>query len=99
MGQYWRKTVTPTFVLTNHKDGVGKSTSATTIALGMVQVLRHLKAPNTRVLLIDTCPSFSLLTEMDDRIRGHREVLDELQSHTTLGSLLCGVIPQNAAVS
>ncbi len=45
---------TPTFVLTNHKGGVGKSTSATNIALGMVQVLRHIKAPNTRVLLIDT---------------------------------------------
>jgi chromosome partitioning protein len=45
---------TPTFVLTNHKGGVGKSTSATNIALGMVQVLRHLNAPNTRVLLIDT---------------------------------------------
>jgi chromosome partitioning protein len=45
---------TPTFVLTNHKGGVGKSTSATNIALGMVQVLRHIKARNTRVLLIDT---------------------------------------------
>ena len=46
--------MTPIFVLTNHKGGVGKSTSATNIALGMVQMLRHLKAPNPRVLLIDT---------------------------------------------
>ena len=45
---------TPTFVLTNHKGGVGKTTSATNIALGMVQVLRHIKARKTRVLLIDT---------------------------------------------
>ena len=46
--------MTPTFVLTNHKGGVGKTTSATNIALGLVQVLRHLKARKTRVLLIDT---------------------------------------------
>ena len=42
------------FVFTNHKGGVGKSTSATTIAFGMVQMLRHAKANNPRVLLIDT---------------------------------------------
>jgi chromosome partitioning protein len=236
--------MTRIFVLTNHKGGVGKTTSATNLAIGMVQVLRHLKAPNARVLLIDTDsqahatlvttgrntfstddslygvlmsdrdisaqtltnaiipsvwdedlhilpasptleqaerelqgiagapyrladplakignfyaaividtrPSFSLLTEMalvaatdaiipaepryletvgllsvivkinairdgwrvpnlrvsgllvtkmDHRIRGHRELLDELKAHSTLGRLLCGVIPQNEAVS
>jgi chromosome partitioning protein len=235
---------TPTFVLTNHKGGVGKTTSATNIALGMVQVLRHLKAPNSRVLLIDTDsqahatlvttghndfgtddslytvlmsdrdaaaqtlanvivpsawdddlhvlpasptleqaerelqgtagapyrlsdplgkianlyaavvidtrPSFSLMTEMslvagtdalipvepryletvgllsvigkindiregwrvdklrvsgvlvtkmDGRVRGHKDLLDELQAHSVLGNLLCGVVPQNEAVS
>jgi hypothetical protein len=41
-------------VMTNHKGGVGKSTSATNIAFGMVQVLRQAGASNTRVLLIDT---------------------------------------------
>jgi chromosome partitioning protein len=46
--------MTRTIVLTNHKGGVGKTTSATNIALGLVRVLRHLKARNTRVLLIDT---------------------------------------------
>ncbi len=46
--------MTPVFVLTNHKGGVGKSTSATTIAFGIANVLRHAKAANSRVLLVDT---------------------------------------------
>lgn len=46
--------MTRTFVLTNHKGGVGKSTSATTIALGIAGVLRRAGATNSRVLLIDT---------------------------------------------
>src|SRR5689334_834572 len=46
--------MTRVFVFTNHKGGVGKSTSATNIAFGMVGVLRKAQAPNCRVLLIDT---------------------------------------------
>lgn len=46
--------MTRIFVLTNHKGGVGKSTSATTIALGIAGVLRSRGADNARVLLIDT---------------------------------------------
>ncbi|HEX2621496.1 MAG TPA: ParA family protein [Phototrophicaceae bacterium] len=46
--------MTRTFVLTNHKGGVGKSTSATNIAFGMAGLLRRAGAPNNRVLLIDT---------------------------------------------
>lgn len=46
--------MTRTFVLTNHKGGVGKSTSATNIALGIAGLLRQLNATNPRVLLIDT---------------------------------------------
>ncbi len=46
--------MTRTFVLTNHKGGVGKSTTATTIALGIAGVLRQAGASNSRVLLIDT---------------------------------------------
>ena len=46
--------MTRSIVLTNHKGGVGKSTSATNIALGLVHVLRHVKASNRSVLLIDT---------------------------------------------
>jgi chromosome partitioning protein len=42
------------FVFTNHKGGVGKSTSATNIALGMVSLLRRANAANPRVLIIDT---------------------------------------------
>ncbi len=236
--------MTRVFVLTNHKGGVGKSTSATTLALGLSGVLRKMGAANHRVLLIDTdsqChatlvttgrndfaqddslyavlmaprdqaaavmakvivesswdpdlhvlpaspllegaerelmsvagapyrladplshlaqhyaaifidtrPSFSLLTEMglvagtdaivpvepryletvglmnvmqkitevregwrvphlrvsgivvtkmDNRIKGHRYLLDELRGHEALGKLLCGVIPANEAVS
>jgi chromosome partitioning protein len=42
------------FVLTNHKGGVGKSTSSTNIALGIASILRRVGAANSRVLLIDT---------------------------------------------
>lgn len=46
--------MTRVFVLTNHKGGVGKTTSATNIALGITGVLRQTGAPNSRVLLVDT---------------------------------------------
>ncbi|MCS7069955.1 MAG: ParA family protein [Anaerolinea sp.] len=46
--------MTRVFVFTNHKGGVGKSTSATNIALGLVNVLRRANAANPRVLIIDT---------------------------------------------
>ncbi len=46
--------MTRVFVLTNHKGGVGKSTSATNIALGLSGILRQTNAHNHRVLLIDT---------------------------------------------
>ena len=46
--------MTRAFVLTNHKGGVGKSTSATNIALGIAGLLRQVGAKNPRVLLIDT---------------------------------------------
>ena len=46
--------MTRTLVLTNHKGGVDKPTSATNIAFGLVQVLRSVGAPNPRVLLVDT---------------------------------------------
>ncbi len=46
--------MTRVFVMADHKGGVGKSTSATHIGFGMVQVLRQAGAPNTHVLLIDT---------------------------------------------
>lgn len=46
--------MTRVYALTNHKGGVGKSTSATNIALGLVGVLRRAGATNPRVLLIDT---------------------------------------------
>lgn len=46
--------MTHVFVFTNHKGGVGKSTSATNIALGLSSVLKSAGATNSRVLLIDT---------------------------------------------
>jgi cellulose biosynthesis protein BcsQ len=46
--------MTRVFVFTNHKGGVGKSTSATNTALGIANMLRRAGAPNSRVLLIDT---------------------------------------------
>ncbi|MDX2138675.1 MAG: AAA family ATPase [Chloroflexota bacterium] len=46
--------MTHVLALTNHKGGVGKSTSATNIAFGICRVLRKLGAPNHRILLIDT---------------------------------------------
>jgi chromosome partitioning protein len=46
--------VTRSFVFTNHKGGVGKSTSATNVALGLVQLLRRTHPGSCRVLLIDT---------------------------------------------
>lgn len=46
--------MTRIFALTNHKGGVGKSTSATNIAFGLAGLLRRAGAANHRVLLIDT---------------------------------------------
>jgi chromosome partitioning protein len=46
--------MTRIYVMTNHKGGVGKSTSATNVAYGLVRVLTQIKAPNNNVLLIDT---------------------------------------------
>ena len=46
--------MTRVFVFTNHKGGVGKSTSATNIALGITQILKRANVANGRVLLIDT---------------------------------------------
>jgi len=40
-----------------------------------------------------------LVTKMDTRIKGHKQLLDELKSHAVLGQLVCGVIPANEAVS
>jgi len=48
--------------------------------------------PNLRV-------SGILVTKMDSRIKGHNQLLEELKSHSVLGQLVCGVIPQNEAVS
>jgi len=46
--------MTRSFVFTNHKGGVGKSTSATNIALGITKMLRRTSPSACRVLLIDT---------------------------------------------
>ena len=46
--------MTHVFVMTNHKGGVGKSTTATNTAFGIVRLLHNADAPNNRVLLIDT---------------------------------------------
>ena len=35
-----------------------------------------------------------LVTKMDRRVRGHSQLLEELQAHNALGSLVCGVIPR-----
>jgi chromosome partitioning protein len=42
------------YVVTNNKGGLGKSTSATNIALGLTVMLRNAGATNCRVLLVDT---------------------------------------------
>ncbi|MEO0566086.1 MAG: ParA family protein, partial [Chloroflexota bacterium] len=40
-----------------------------------------------------------LVTKMDQRVRGHKDLLDDLEGHPVLGQMLCGVVPQNEAVS
>ena len=46
--------MTRSFVLTNHKGGVWKSTTATNLALGLTSMLQSAGASNPCVLLIDT---------------------------------------------
>jgi chromosome partitioning protein len=46
--------MTRALVLTNNKGGVGKSTSATNIALGIAALLRQAGVKHRRVLLVDT---------------------------------------------
>ena len=48
------RAMTRVLVMTNHKGGVGKSTSATNIAFGLVRVLRQAGVSNPRVVLVDT---------------------------------------------
>jgi len=62
------------FVFTNHKGGIGKSTSATNIAFGLSSVLKSSGAPNKRVLLIDTDSQAhaTLVTDPDARIMALR---------------------------
>ncbi|MEL6403350.1 MAG: ParA family protein [Chloroflexota bacterium] len=40
-----------------------------------------------------------LITKMDGRIRGHREMVHTLRQHPQLGKLIVGIIPVNEAVS
>ena len=40
-----------------------------------------------------------VVTKMDNRVRGHHHLLEELKAHPQLNQLLLGVIPMNEAVS
>ncbi len=37
--------------------------------------------------------------KLNQRMKGHQQLLAELKAYPILGSLVCGVIPQNEAVS
>ena len=61
--------------------------------LGKINDIREgWRHPNLRV-------SGILVTKVDARVRGHKNLLDELKAHQTLGRLFCGVIPANEAIS
>lgn len=46
--------MTHVFVMTNHKGGVGKSTTAVNLSFGIALALKHMGVKRNRVLLIDT---------------------------------------------
>ena len=48
--------------------------------------------PNLRI-------SGIVVTKLDRRVKGHLEMVEQLQAHPTLGKILCGVIPANEAVA
>jgi chromosome partitioning protein len=40
-----------------------------------------------------------VVTKMDRRVKGHEEMVEQLRQHSTLGKLLCGIIPANEAIA
>mgnify|MGYP001800712454 CR=1 FL=1 len=67
--------------------------------VGLLSVIDKINAIRDGWRVPDLRVSGVLVTKMDNRVRGHKDLLDDLKRNNILSKLLLGVVPQNEAVS